>query len=62
MRDMHRGFNTFMKGMGTGAVIGMAVATSVSVMHKNGKGMKKKLGHAMKSASDIIENVAYMLK
>lgn len=59
---MSRGFSGFVKGMGTGLVAGMAIATTGTMLMKGNKRAKRKVGSALKTVGDIVENVSYMMK
>lgn len=58
---MHKSVSSFMKGVGTGAAIGMVTVAAIS-MKGNHKSAKRKLSNAVKTASDFMDNVSYMLK
>lgn len=64
---MHGRFSTFAKGLGTGAVIGIAMLAAGSVvmgdskMFKN-RTMRKRLSHAARTAGDMMCSVSSMLK
>lgn len=59
---MSRAVCSFLKGVGTGAAIGAVTVAAVSGMKVSGKSTKKKISNAVKTASDFMENVSYMLK
>lgn len=60
---MNKPICSFIKGVGTGAVIGAAAAVTVcSMSGSNHKSTRKKISHAMKYVSDFIENASYMIK
>lgn len=60
---MNKPFCAFLKGVGTGAVIGTATTIAVySMSSGNHKCARKKLSHAMKHISDFMENASYMIK
>ncbi len=61
MINLSKSVSSFFKGIGTGAVVGAVAVCAVSNM-KTGKSAKKKLSHAVKTASDFMDNVSYMLK
>lgn len=58
---MQKSLTSFIKGVGTGAAIGVMTVAAVSTM-KNGKSAKRKLSNAVKTASDFMDNISYMLK
>ena len=58
---MHR-FSSFVKGLGTGAIIGMAIATTGTVMLGNNKNTKKKMSRAAKSVGNFMESVSYLIR
>ena len=58
---MKNNVTSFIKGIGTGAAIGMVTVAAVSTM-KNGKSAKRKISNAVKTASDFMDNISYMLK
>ncbi len=65
---MYNKMSTFAKGLGTGALIGMAICAGGSMMMNSNnfsrktRVMKKRLSHAARSAGDIMCNVSSMLK
>ena len=59
---MRISLSSFLKGMGAGVSVGMAVLATGEYICEHNKCAKKKIGHAMKSVSEIMENVSYMLK
>lgn len=58
---MQKSVSSFIKGIGTGAAIGVVAVAAVSGM-KNGKSAKRKISSAVKTASDFMDNISYMLK
>lgn len=58
---MQKSVTNFIKGVGTGAVLGLVAVAAVGTM-KNGKSAKRKLSNAVKTASDFMDNISYMLK
>ena len=58
---MQNKMSSFIKGVGTGAALGVVAVAAVSTM-KNGKSTKRKLSNAVKTASDFMDNISYMLK
>lgn len=64
---MHGRFSTFAKGLGTGAIIGIAMLAAGSVVMGDSKmiksrNMRKRLSHAARTASDMMCSVSSMLK
>jgi len=53
---------SFMKGVGTGVVAGMAIATTSSMLMKSNKKMSRSAGNAVKAIGDFVSNVNYMMK
>lgn len=58
---MQKSVTSFIKGIGTGAAIGVMTVAAVSSM-KNSKSAKRKISNAVKTASDFMDNISYMLK
>ncbi|MEE1003282.1 MAG: hypothetical protein U0L17_06045 [Acutalibacteraceae bacterium] len=58
---MQKPLTSFLKGVGTGAAIGVMTAAAVSTM-KSGKSAKRKISNAVKTASDFMDNISCMLK
>ena len=58
---MYKSTSNFFKGLGIGAAMGVVTIAAMSCMYNN-KSAKRKLGGAVKTASDIMENIACMLK
>jgi len=59
---MHRSAGSFVKGMTTGIVAGMTIATASSIFMKTNKKMKKGSRGAVRAVTDFISNVHYMMK
>ncbi|MBQ5590500.1 MAG: hypothetical protein IIU65_02345 [Clostridia bacterium] len=58
---MQSSFSSFLKGVGAGAVLGVMTVAAMSNM-KNSKTTKRKISSAVKTASDFMDNISYMLK
>ncbi len=58
---MQNKMSSFIKGVGTGAALGVVAVAAVSTM-KNTKSTKRKISNAVKTVSDFMDNVSYMLK
>lgn len=58
---MQNKMSSFIKGVGAGAALGVVTVAAVSTM-KNGKSAKRKISNAVKTASDFMDNISYMLK
>lgn len=53
----------FMKGIGAGMMIGMVAGVAGEMMMKNNKKtLKKKASRAMKTVSNVMEDVSNMMK
>ena len=52
----------FMKGMATGLLAGgIFGAMAVGYMHKNRRGLKRNVGHALRTVGDLTDSVLGML-
>lgn len=58
---MQNKMSSFIKGVGAGAALGVMTVAAVNLT-KNGKSTKKKISSAVKTASDFMDNISYMLK
>ncbi len=58
---MQKSVTSFIKGVGAGAALGMVTIAAVGTM-RNGKSAKRKISNAVKTASDFMDNISYMLK
>lgn len=65
---MNSSFCSFLKGVGTGAVLGMAVVVTCKMMTDGNmkcmkvKNLRKKMSYAARNAGCIMDNVAHILK
>jgi hypothetical protein len=58
---MARKFNSFMKGAGMGAIIGIAAGAAGSMfIRANKKGLKKNVGKALRNVSNLVDDVSAM--
>lgn len=60
--DMYRNTMGFVKGLGTGIVASVAVASVGSRLMKDKKKFRKNANKAMRTVGDIVDNVEYMFK
>ena len=58
---MQNKMSNFIKGVGTGAAIGVVAVAAISSM-KNPTRTKRKISNAVKTASNFMDNISYMLK
>ena len=47
----------FAKGVGIGMVVGSAIGMTVSAVNKRGSRQQHKVGRALKTVGDIVENI-----
>ena len=60
---MRKGTAGFMKGMGTGLMVGMVAGVMGDmVVHSNKKTLKKKASKAVKAVGNIMDDVSNMMK
>lgn len=58
---MTRGISGFMRGIGMGAMIGIAVGAAGSMyVRANKKGIKKNIGKALRNVGDLVDDVSGM--
>ena len=58
---MARTFNSFMRGAGMGAIIGIAAGAAGSMfIRANKKGLKKNVGKALRNVSNLVDDVSAM--
>lgn len=62
MINLSRSVSSFLKGVGAGAAIGAVTVAAVSGMKVSNKSARKKISNAVKTASDFMDNISYMLK
>ncbi len=58
---MTKGINRFVRGVGMGAMVGIAVGAVGSMyVRKNKKGLKKNIGKALRNVGDLVDDVSGM--
>lgn len=59
---MSRHFMGYVKGIGAGLTMGIAVAAVGTALIRNNHHMKKRTGKCIRAVSDLMDNVHYMMK
>lgn len=59
---MTKSYMSFIKGMGAGALMGMAMATTGAMMMKNKKAIGKNARKAVNAVGDIMDSVQEIFK
>lgn len=59
---MYKQTMNFVRGIGTGLVAGMALATVGTQMMKNNRSFRKRANKTMHTVGDLMDNMQYMFK
>lgn len=60
--EMYNETKGFVKGVGTGLAVGMAVAGMGSKAMKNNRQVKRKANQAMRKVNGVLDNMEYLFK
>jgi len=59
---MNRNLSSFIKGIGLGVTMGVAIPLGTSAVVKNKGHLKKKIARTMKTVGSTMDSISYMLK